>query len=82
MNKIYFLRNDQHVSISTKTTERIHLYNRQTQRLYAGRIYARWKERFRLGTDNKQMVAKRPNEQQGLKSIYGMPTPHLISIPL
>jgi len=25
---------------------------------------------------------KRPNEQWGLKSIYGMPTSHLLSIPL
>ena len=65
------MRNDQNVSISTKTTERIHSYNRQTKRLYASRIYARGKERFRLGTDTKQKGAKRPNEQWGLKSRYG-----------
>jgi len=39
-------------------------------------------ERFRIGTDPKQKGAKRPDEQWGLKSIYGMPTSHLLSIPL
>jgi len=32
-------------------------------------------------TPNKR-EQKRPNEQWGLKSIYGMPTSHLLSIPL
>ena len=36
----------------------VHLYNRQTKRQYASRIYARGKERFRLGTDTKQMLAQ------------------------
>jgi len=59
------------VSIFTKATGQIHLYSRQTKQLYASRIYARGKERFRLGTDTKQKGAKRPNVQWGLKSIYG-----------
>jgi len=45
------------VSILTKTTDRVHFYNRQTKRLYTSRIYSRWKERFRLGTDTKQKGA-------------------------
>ena len=53
MNKANFEKR-QNVSISTKTTERIHLYKRQTQRPYSSRIYAGGKERFRLGTDTKQ----------------------------
>ena len=68
---------------SAKTTERIHSYNRQTKRLYGSIIYARGKGRFRLGTDTKQKGAttiKRPNEQWGIKSIYGRPTSHLLSI--
>ena len=32
------LRNDQNMCILIKTTERIHLYSRQTKQLYAGRI--------------------------------------------
>ena len=49
-----------------KTIERIHLYNRQTTRLYASIIFTRRKERFRLGTYIKQKGTKRPNEQWGL----------------
>jgi len=46
------LRNNQNLSILTKSTKRIHLYNRQTQRLYASRKFASGKERFRLGTSD------------------------------
>ena len=38
-------------------------------------------ERFHHGTDTKQNGAQRPNEQWGLKYIYGRPT-HLLSNPL
>ena len=54
------LRNDQKESIVTKTTQRIHLYIRQTKRLNASRIFARGKERFRLGMDTKQKGACQP----------------------
>ena len=62
-----------------------HLYNTSIDRQNGYMLAEYMQEEMRGSalerTPNKR-EQKQPNEQWGLKSIYGMPTSHLLSIPL
>ena len=69
------------MSIFTKTTERDTCIGRQNGYMLAEYMQEERRESALERTPNKR-EQKRPIEQWGLKSIYGMPTSHLLSIPL